>query len=429
MGVEVFPQVAAIGLAAGGALSDALAGKVYNRWLLVGVGAGMLWLAAVPLVNALGGEAEYVRFPELGLWSSEEAERAAAEPAKPAPWEAPPADRSVWPPPEGSVRAEDGALEPRPTASAWVYAAKVLANAGLALIAGFLMWWFGLWAAGDAKMFAVLAFLLPLSTYRNAYMPLFPAYVLLFNTFASVIAILALEMLARIVRQVARPTDEEVQVARETAVWVRTHAAELAMGFVAMLFLFIAIKTARGLFRDVWVEWTGVNVKPVVYLILLLVFHPLVRLMRDRRVLLSVAILTAAYVGFVIAFPSENHDLRSVLSMGSIAATIMLFYLVYGVYLNVFDFKSIRVWELKPRMILARRTLEVLKEDQDLLDRKLGAVGPDGLTAEQVETLRRWWIDRGKGGVLWVSRTFPFAPALLAGTVATVWVGGYVVWT
>ncbi|HOI11784.1 MAG TPA: hypothetical protein PK313_14995, partial [Myxococcota bacterium] len=80
----------------------------------------------------------------------------------------------------------------------------------------------------------------------------------------------------------------------------------------------------------------------------------------------------------------------------------------------------------RPRMLLARKTQEVLKEDKDLLETKMGPVGPDGLSPQQVETLRRWWIDRGKGGRLWINRTIPFAPALFLGTLATVLFGGYI---
>ncbi len=426
MAIEALPQAAAILLAAGGAITDALRGKIYNRWLAAGLAAVLAWLVVLAVFNALGGEAEWKRYAELGLWSGEEAARETAASGPSAPWEAPP-DVSVWPPPDAPAPAEDPA--PAPVPSFGVYLVKVAANAALALFAGFLMWWFGLWAAGDAKMFAVLALLLPLSTYREAYLPAFPAYVLLFNTFVAVMALLVVEMIARVARQALRPTEDEARVARETAAWVRSHAGELALGFVGMLFLFLAIKTLRGLFRDFLVDWTHLNVKPAVYLVLLLVFHPMVRLMRDRRVFVPVVLLTAGYIAYVTVRPSEGHDLASVLSVGSVAGSVMVFYLLYGIYLNAFDFKAVRVWELKPHMILSRRTLEVLREDQDLLDHKMGPVGPDGLSSEQVEVLRRWWIDRGKGPVLWVARTFPFAPALFVGTLLTVWLGGYVVWT
>jgi hypothetical protein len=133
-------------------------------------------------------------------------------------------------------------------------------------------------------------------------------------------------------------------------------------------------------------------------------------------------------VVWVTLFPTDHYNLRTVLHVSALMLGLVFFLLVYELYLNVFDFKPLRIWELRPRMILARKTTEILKEDQDLLEHKMGPVGPDGMSVEQVDTLRRWWIDRGKGGRIWVSRTIPFAPALFLGTLATVLLKGYLVW-
>lgn len=419
MGLEVLPQAAAIVVAAGGALSDALRGKIYNKWLLVGVGVALLWLLSLPLLNHLGADLEYRQYPELGLWTKPQETKV----PEIAPWEKP-ENVSVWPPvATAAQRSQDG--EP----SYIVYLARVFANAGIALFAGFALWWYGLWAAGDAKMFATLSLLLPLSTYKNAFMPIFPSYVLLFNTFASLMVILATELIARIVRQALRPAQHEAMAAAEAAKWVRQHWRELLLGFIGLIFVFVALKVLRGLFRDFFVDLTHLETRPVVYLVLVLAFHPLAMLLRKKWALAAVAALSAAYVLYVAIWPSEGHNMASVMSVSVLALSVMLFYLLYGLYLNVFDFRAIRLWELKPRMILARRTIEVLKEDLDMLEKKMGPVGPDGLSKEQVEVLRRWWIDRGKGGTIWVSRTFPFAPALFIGTILTVVLADYVFWT
>jgi hypothetical protein len=128
-----------------------------------------------------------------------------------------------------------------------------------------------------------------------------------------------------------------------------------------------------------------------------------------------------------VAFnPTPEYNLEVILQVGALMLVLVGFYMVYNLYLNVFDFHPVKIWDLKPKMVLARKTMETLKEDQDLLKTKLGPVGPDGLAAEQVEVLRRWWIDRNKGPHLWVSRTIPFGPALFIGTLATVILGGYI---
>ncbi len=58
-------------------------------------------------------------------------------------------------------------------------------NALTALVCGFLLFHFDLWSAGDAKLFFVLALLLPLKYYFRHYLPVFPAFNLFLNTIAA----------------------------------------------------------------------------------------------------------------------------------------------------------------------------------------------------------------------------------------------------
>jgi len=437
MSIEVMAQAGAILLAAGGAVTDALRGKIYNRWISWGLIMAVAWLCGVGVWNSLGGRAEYLRYPQLGMWSFNPPPAVKAPaPTGPMPWEVP-NQVSVMPTagdqPDGKPSTIDGRTpqaESRaaaPTYWAWLF--KVLLNALLAFAAGFILWWFGLWAAGDAKLFGVLAMLLPLSTYDRAYMAVFPAYVLIFNTFVSVMAILAIEMAGRTLRQIFRPTEDETMAWRKSIKWVRDNAGQLVLGFVGIVFLFICIKALRLVFRNTMSDYTALHNKPLMYLVLFLIFTPLAHAMRRPWVGIPIVVGTVAWVVYVALYPWNDYNLRTVLSMGGVALSLIVFYILYSIYLNVFDFKAVKVWEMKPRMILARRTQEVLKEDEDLIEHKMGAVGADGLKPEQAEVLRRWWIDRDKGPVIWVSRTIPFAPALLVGTVLTVVMGGYVVWT
>lgn len=112
--------------------------------------------------------------------------------------------------------------------------------------------------------------------------------------------------------------------------------------------------------------------------------------------------------------------------MGGLSASLVIFRLIYGIFLSIFDVKEIQIWELSKGMLLARKTIEVMKEDNDLISYKIGSITADGLTAEQVEIVRRWWIDRGKGGQIWVCKTMPFAWALCVGTLFTILCKGYV---
>ncbi len=64
------------------------------------------------------------------------------------------------------------------------YAGKVAMNFSAVIVVSFLMWKFGAWAAGDAKLFITFSVLLPLTFYWKSYLPIFPSFALLVNIFA-----------------------------------------------------------------------------------------------------------------------------------------------------------------------------------------------------------------------------------------------------
>jgi len=84
----------------------------------------------------------------------------------------------------------------------YLYFIKVIYNSILALFIGFALWKFGKFSAGDAKLFFVFAFLLPLSFYWQSYFSLFPSFVLLINIFVFVLLYIIGESLYGLAKEV-----------------------------------------------------------------------------------------------------------------------------------------------------------------------------------------------------------------------------------
>jgi len=63
------------------------------------------------------------------------------------------------------------------------YIFKVFINSAIALVIGYLLWYFNLWSAGDAKLFFIFSLLLPLKYYWKTALPYFPSFALLINIF------------------------------------------------------------------------------------------------------------------------------------------------------------------------------------------------------------------------------------------------------
>jgi len=74
------------------------------------------------------------------------------------------------------------------------YVADLWINALVALGAGFAFWRFGLWTAGDAKLFFAYALIVPLEAYRYGYVPYFPSFVVLINSLVAALMFLSFKL-------------------------------------------------------------------------------------------------------------------------------------------------------------------------------------------------------------------------------------------
>lgn len=445
MPVEIIPRVAAVILAAICAGTDFIWGKVFNKVISRGLIFALAWLVFTGAWAAFGGRTAMDEYPVLGLWKAPPAQKTKSMFADgrdgPGAWNSGadvsvlPANREEWKQAEENLKAEQDALTaaapgevaPKtPTPSWWIYAAKLVINALTAFLIGILLWWFGMWAAGDAKLFGVLAAIIPLSSYSASYWPVFPAYVLIFNTFVALLGILVGELVIRFLKTIFRPAPEDADSWKAALAWMKDHKLDILRGFFGILFFMLVIKALRMLTQDIIGIFAKIESSTLMYVILFIIFQPLSKLMHKRWVLITMVVFVAGFTAHAALFPTESHNVLNILRMSGLMLGIVAFLIVYQLYLNVFDYRPIRIWELRPQMLLARKTVETLKEDGDLLDHKMGPINPDGLSRAQTETLRRWWIDRGKGGTIWISRTIPFAPALFIGTLLTVVLSGYI---
>jgi len=63
------------------------------------------------------------------------------------------------------------------------YIIELIIMLALSIFTGFIIWYSGLWTAGDAKLFFAFSALIPLSVYKYGYVPYFASSTILLNTF------------------------------------------------------------------------------------------------------------------------------------------------------------------------------------------------------------------------------------------------------
>ncbi|MBM4386746.1 MAG: hypothetical protein FJ088_03345, partial [Deltaproteobacteria bacterium] len=295
--------------AAVNAYTDYAKGKIYNKVLLAGFAAAVVWHIFYGL---------YVNF-------------------------------------DGGMSQLHGELKEAISHDTAYYYIHTLSNFGIALLLGFILWRFELWAAGDAKLFAILSLLIPFDCYRSSFYSIFPSHVLLFNMMFSVIAILLLEMFFKIAKHLFSSGVSLPYISGGLTRWLKSNYKQMAKLFVMFILIYIFLMFLRTFIRNYISEHFHVD-KIMIFLILLSLMQPLSKLLTRKYLFYAVAVLSATGIASMFIFSIEGVTFSSLLQFTGIAFSVMIFRALYDSYILYFDYRAVRAEELEPGMLLADKS-------------------------------------------------------------------------
>lgn len=305
------------------------------------------------------------------------------------------------------------------------YWGAVLLNAGIAFVIGVVLWEMRLWAAGDAKIFALLALSVPLSFYKNNYFSYFPSFVLLFNTFVALFALLLLEFVTRTGRYLIQTRGQAlVNGIRSSIGSVKSNKMKYVNIIIMFLAIFTMIRILRHFAQGGIQEYLHLN-KTVIFVILAIVFHPISRFAQKKGSTIASALVVASYLVYGIFFDPTGEALLELVNIGWLSISLILFRALYDAYLKATDTEAIPSNEVRKGMLLTPEEEQGFRERSQFFELRIRSFSPDGLTEDQAASIREWCEANGKP-TLKVARTIPFAPALFLGIVLTVAVQGLV---
>lgn len=144
-------------------IEDFKEGKIRNKWIILGTVYGLALLVIFSIWNLIAEpvtEFYYLKIMDLG---------------PDAPWQL--------------------------ITVKWEFLWGTIINSIISFIVGYLLWYFNLWAAGDAKLFFVFSLLLPIKYYQNAALPYFFSFAILINTFIPILLFLICQNLFYIIKK------------------------------------------------------------------------------------------------------------------------------------------------------------------------------------------------------------------------------------
>ncbi len=297
--------------------------------------------------------------------------------------------------------------------------AGLLTNFLFSIAAGFGLWYFGLWSAGDGKLFIAFSLLLPLQAYSLGYVRWIPSITLLINTYVPAVVFLIITLLFRLRLRHVRDDLRSVRVSS-------SRALEL-------------IKSLPGLFVIFWLMQALLSISafgsnPVLTIILtLLTFTAVQNAMSNRAVVIMAIISFSRFIvdkavytlPFWISF-SAAFIVWGVVRRFVQDRLISLSKIAFG--------KEISTSDLRPDMYLGVIICKTKKKPKSEHISYSGSyyytipkvrtaadsfIDSDSLTDEQIKTIRKIGFRK-----VMVSETLPFALFLFLGVIITLAVKG-----
>ncbi len=201
------------------------------------------------------------------------------------------------------------------------YYLYILAYTAIAFILSFTLWHFKLWAGGDAKLFTLYVFLIPLTYYANAYFKYFPQFNLLINIFVPIFIYLVIKMLLYPLQlgfnYLRNPQLLQEYIGKYTSKYKINKTqikkyVNIALSFLLIMIFFQILRNRVGEFID---PYLGQMVAFAYFFMGYVLFQPLRALLQKRVILVSILISLYFILGYIFFRDLVYKDLHKIFAL------------------------------------------------------------------------------------------------------------------
>lgn len=307
--------------------------------------------------------------------------------------------------------------------SVWPTNIKVI-NTICAAAASIVLWRSQIWPAGDAKLFTAFSILLPLDYYVNHFIPYFPAFSMLINTFFIGFSILTFMAIVDTVRH-ALAFMLGGSTNRGRLLTLSQEARQGLPAFIKTIILLMVFFLTTRVLMDYVISLNGNTYSKFVvlqFLLSFLIYRQVFQFIK-KQVSIPLCIMLLVAGLFMKLTLMERDYYNFFIYIISLFRLAFLFVVSLQVLITVFELYIrkrqsiyVHISNLKEGMIVDRETWEKISNEARNGGGDLGKHLPDGLMKYQVELLIKHFP--ADPPVL-VNRTFPFAPVLFCGMLLT----------
>jgi len=312
------------------------------------------------------------------------------------------------------------------------YFIDLFINTLIAFIVGIVLWKLNFWAAGDAKLFALMSFLLPLTAYTHNRIVYFPSFILLLNSYIICLFWLIFKEILKFkikkinLVEIYNNNKEKIKIFLKNI----SRNFQLNKTFIflnliliySIIFLFISSFAFR-----INVLNLSLPSSLFCYLCLFAVYQPLTKLFKKYEKINTFVFLFLIAISFLVPNFWAMFFSRAFLRFSSGFLVFIVIIRIAAIFLNRRDeTRKIKLDNLQPNMILSDRTISLLKEDKNFFQKEIAHIYFDGLSIEQVKKIKNFFKNKNMQEIE-ISRTFPFAPFIFLGALSVYFFGGSII--
>ncbi len=312
-------------------------------------------------------------------------------------------------------------------------------NSMIGLTIGFFMWWVHMWAAGDAKLFAVFTFIIPVDFYSKFHVNIFPSFALLYNIFLCALVVVCFDFALKLgKRSIESRRNGEMRDFIDKHInrnYVKNYFSDnwkpwlrLILGLIFSFLVTSLIRKYLGEAVQKLIPWkftidlTNVEInESIIFLLFFLLFKPLSKLYQNLIFYYITVFSLFGYLIFIMLNSGSPKIVLELIHFGGLSILLIAFRKVYEFYSERINVSEIPISEIQPKTILSKKTLGAIETtDKDFHKQHFDILYADGLTEEQIAALKEW----NKMESLQISGTIPFAPCILSGVILTICLKG-----
>lgn len=284
-----------------------------------------------------------------------------------------------------------------------------LINFFIAVIVAYSVWDFGLWTAGDSKLFMVFSYLVPVNFYVKGFVDFFPGLVLLINIFIPAALFIFVISIINLIRWLSA-TEKDHKFYRT---FVVNELSNYIQVFELRKFLtsFLFVLALSNIFMII----LGQD-KIILFLGLFIVSRIMQGAFKERKIFYMSLIL--CLLSFVTKAALVDifwyNELKNIIQMIVFVIIIFIINRIVDFYIYSKDVETVGHKGIAPKMVLADDFVSNIKR---IAQKKFSEIRAEGINEDQASFLRSWALRNDEKVKIY--RTMPFAPWIFGGVILT----------